>query len=55
MPVPEETRSSRYCRTGICNTDIKFLKGYMGFKVVGHEFVGIVKEIGKDTKILKVK
>ncbi|MFQ5629839.1 MAG: alcohol dehydrogenase catalytic domain-containing protein [bacterium] len=31
--------------TGICNTDIELLKGYMGFiGIPGHEFVGTVEE-----------
>ena len=54
IPVPVPGRNEvliKVLRAGICNTDIKILKGYMGFEgVVGHEFVGIVKEIGKDTE-----
>jgi threonine dehydrogenase-like Zn-dependent dehydrogenase len=34
-------------RAGVCNTDLEILQGYMGFHgVLGHEFVGIVEEIG---------
>lgn len=34
---------------GICNTDYEITKGYMGFNgVLGHEFVGIVKEVGPE-------
>ena len=54
IPVPVPGRNEvliKVLRAGICNTDIEILKGYMGFEgVVGHEFVGIVKEIGKDTE-----
>lgn len=38
---------------GICNTDIEITKGYMGFSgILGHEFVGYVKEINSDDKSL---
>jgi threonine dehydrogenase-like Zn-dependent dehydrogenase len=31
----------------VCNTDLEILQGYMGFHgVLGHEFVGIVEDIG---------
>lgn len=31
--------------SGICNTDIEIVRGYMGFRgVLGHEFVGIVEQ-----------
>lgn len=34
---------------GICNTDYEITKGYMGYKgVLGHEFVGIVDNVGKN-------
>ena len=30
---------------GVCNTDLEIVRGYMGFTgILGHEFVGIVKE-----------
>lgn len=39
---------------GICNTDLEITKGYMGFKgIIGHEFVGIVKEAEDDSLIGK--
>lgn len=32
---------------GICNTDLEITRGFMDFKgVLGHEFVGIVKDVG---------
>ncbi len=32
-------------KTGVCNTDLEIIKGYMGFNgVLGHEFIGIVEE-----------
>ncbi len=35
----------RVLKTGICNTDIEIISGYMAFKgVLGHEFVGVVEE-----------
>lgn len=34
---------------GICNTDYEITLGYMGYKgVLGHEFVGVVAEVGKN-------
>lgn len=34
---------------GICNTDYEITQGYMGYKgVIGHEFVGVVYEVGKN-------
>lgn len=34
---------------GICNTDYEITQGYMGYKgVIGHEFVGVVVEVGAD-------
>ena len=39
----------RTVMVGICNTDFEITKGYMGYKgVLGHEFVGIVVEVGKN-------
>lgn len=35
---------------GICNTDYEITQGYMGYKgVLGHEFVGVVENVGKNT------
>lgn len=35
----------RVLTAGICSTDLELVKGYMGFNgVLGHEFVGVVKE-----------
>ncbi len=39
----------RTVMVGICNTDFEITKGYMGYKgVLGHEFVGIIVEVGKN-------
>ncbi|HZO70653.1 MAG TPA: alcohol dehydrogenase catalytic domain-containing protein [Ktedonobacteraceae bacterium] len=47
MPAPVEGEALiRVVLTGICNTDLEIIQGYMGFRgVPGHEFVGIVEEI----------
>ncbi|MBK8026081.1 MAG: alcohol dehydrogenase catalytic domain-containing protein [Chloroflexi bacterium] len=35
----------RVLKTGICNTDLEILAGYMGFRgIPGHEFVGVVEQ-----------
>ena len=35
----------RVLKSGICNTDLELMRGYMGFKgVLGHEFVGVVEQ-----------
>jgi threonine dehydrogenase-like Zn-dependent dehydrogenase len=35
----------RVLQTGICNTDLELVRGYMSFKgVPGHEFVGVVEQ-----------
>lgn len=39
----------RPTRMGVCSTDLELCKGYMGYSgVLGHEFVGIVEEVGKN-------
>ena len=40
--------------TGICNTDLEIVKGYLGFRgILGHEFVGTVLEArGKDQSLV---
>ena len=44
----------RVTTTGVCNTDIEILKGYMGFQgVPGHEFVGVVEAAANDHLIGK--
>jgi threonine dehydrogenase-like Zn-dependent dehydrogenase len=47
-PLPEPGFALiRVLRAGVCNTDLEILQGYMGFHgVLGHEFVGIVEDIG---------
>ena len=47
MPTPIEGEALiRILLTGICNTDLEIVRGYMGFEgILGHEFVGMVEEI----------
>ena len=51
-PIPELKDNDVLIKTtmaGICNTDYEITKGYMGYKgVLGHEFVGVVKKVGKN-------
>src|SRR3989338_7735230 len=46
VPVPQrEEALIKILLSGICNTDLEIIKGYMGFKgILGHEFVGVVEE-----------
>lgn len=40
--------------SGICNTDLEILKGYMNFQgIIGHEFVGIVEKCSKPELLKK--
>ncbi len=50
MPTPIEGEALiRILLTGICNTDLEIVRGYMGFEgILGHEFVGVVEEIYGD-------
>lgn len=45
IPAPPPGESLiRILKSGICNTDLELMRGYMGFQgVLGHEFVGIVE------------
>lgn len=47
-PVPDPAAGEsliRVVQSGICNTDLELMRGYMGFRgVLGHEFVGIVEQ-----------
>src|SRR4051812_11263819 len=37
---------------GLCQTDLEIAKGYMEFAgILGHEFVGTVVKVGKNTKV----
>src|SRR5207302_10112127 len=37
----------RVTLSGICNTDLEIARGYAGFQgTLGHEFVGVIEEIG---------
>jgi threonine dehydrogenase-like Zn-dependent dehydrogenase len=49
-PTPVEGEALiRVLLTGICNTDLEIVRGYMGFQgILGHEFVGVVEEIYGD-------
>jgi len=46
-PIPEPAPGEALIRvhlTGICNTDMEMVRGYMGFRgIPGHEFVGVVE------------
>jgi threonine dehydrogenase-like Zn-dependent dehydrogenase len=46
IPEPDfEEALIRVTHTGICNTDLELLKGYLNFTgILGHEFVGIVEK-----------
>lgn len=48
IPRPERKPGEALVRVlmaGVCSTDLELVKGYMGFEgVLGHEFVGVVKE-----------
>lgn len=56
-PVPLRKKGEALIRiktTGICNTDIEILKGYMNFRgIPGHEFVGIVEDADQSELIGK--
>jgi threonine dehydrogenase-like Zn-dependent dehydrogenase len=49
-PRPEPGEAvMRVVRAGVCETDLEFARGYMGFRgVLGHEFVGVVEEGPED-------
>lgn len=53
-PVPQKGEALiKVSLAGICNTDFEITKGYMGYKgILGHEFVGVVKEINDEDKSL---
>ena len=44
-PIPQKDEALiRLLYSGICNTDLEIIKGYMDYKgILGHEFVGIVE------------
>ncbi|TKJ32871.1 alcohol dehydrogenase [bacterium (candidate division B38) B3_B38] len=46
QPVPRQKEALiRVLKSGICNTDLEIVKGYMDFKgVLGHEWVGVVEQ-----------
>jgi threonine dehydrogenase-like Zn-dependent dehydrogenase len=53
LPAPHEGEALiRVLITGICNTDLEIIQGYMGFQgVLGHEFVGVVEQIYGDAAL----
>lgn len=53
IPAPPPGESLiRILKSGICNTDLELMRGYMGFQgVLGHEFVGIV-ELSNDSALI---
>ncbi|MBO8167086.1 MAG: alcohol dehydrogenase catalytic domain-containing protein [Kosmotoga sp.] len=56
VPIPEITKGESLIKvyyTGICNTDLEILKGYMGFTgIPGHEFVGEVVKAPKNKSLV---
>lgn len=58
VPMPQLAPDSALVRVsiaGVCNTDIELVKGYMSFRgILGHEFVGVVEEVGADVGQLHV-
>ena len=55
LPVPREGEALiRVLVTGICNTDLEIVQGYMDFQgVLGHEFVGFVEPLAANFEILE--
>ena len=53
LPAPREGEALiRVLITGICNTDLEIIQGYMGFQgIPGHEFVGVVEQIYGDAAL----
>src|SRR5436190_12548911 len=51
-PVPADGEALvRVHTAGLCQTDLEIAKGYMAFAgILGHEFVGTVAKLGKNTK-----
>jgi len=61
LPIPKITKSDqvliKVSHCGICGSDVKILEGKHAFKkntVLGHEFNGVVTEIGSGVTSLKV-
>ena len=61
VKVPQITKSDQVLievkACGICGTDLKIIEGGHPAKdniILGHEFVGVVKEIGKNNHDLKI-
>jgi len=59
--IPQMTKSDQILMEikacGICGTDLKIIEGGHPANdniILGHEFVGIIKEVGKDVKDLKI-
>src|SRR3569623_170246 len=55
MPAAGDEVRVRVTHSGICNTDLELARGYMGFRgTIGHEFVGVVDELGAAPPTLRV-
>jgi threonine dehydrogenase-like Zn-dependent dehydrogenase len=47
-PVADGEALVRVTLSGICNTDLEIARGYAGFEgTIGHEFVGVIEEVGQ--------
>ena len=42
--APDGEARVRVLRAGICNTDLEIIRGYLGFRILGHEFVGALDD-----------
>jgi len=53
-PIGDGETVVRVTLSGICNTDLEIARGYAGFQgTIGHEFVGVVEEVGGEVKRFK--
>ncbi len=47
-PLADGEALVRVTLSGICNTDLEIARGYAGFEgTIGHEFVGVIEEVGQ--------
>jgi threonine dehydrogenase-like Zn-dependent dehydrogenase len=55
IPAASAEVRVRVTHSGICNTDLELARGYMGVRgTLGHEFVGIVDDLGDAPTALRV-
>src|SRR5690242_9564236 len=48
MPVADGEARVAVTLSRICNTDLEIARGYAGFEgTIGHEFVGLIEEVGQ--------